>query len=83
MKSIKEFVNEAYINYWMVVDYDTDVTYLVAASTIDEAKSLVENASHGNVKSLGAWLINDLVKTKTACIVYDSDMVKIKGDKKF
>lgn len=83
MKDIKEFVNEARINYWMVVDYDTDVTYLVAATTIDEAKSLVENTTHGNAKSLSAWLINDLFKTKSTRIVYDSDMVKVKGDKKF
>ena len=83
MKDIKEFVNEARINYWMVVDHDTDVTYLVAATTIDEAKSLVENVTHGNIKALSAWLINDLFKTKSSRIVYDSDMVKVKGDKKF
>ena len=83
MKDIKEFVNEARINYWMVVDHDTDVTYLVAATTIDEAKSLVENVTHGNIKALSAWLINDLFKTKSLRIVYDSDMVKVKGDKKF
>lgn len=83
MKDIKEFVNEARINYWMVVDYDTDVTHLVAATTIDEAKSLVENVTHGNIKALSAWLINDLFKTKSSRIVYDSDMVKVKGDKKF
>ena len=88
MKDIREIINEniineSRINYWMVVDYDTDVTYLVAASTIDEAKSLVENASRGNSEALSAWLINDLFKTKSSRIVYDSDMVKVKGDKKF
>ena len=88
MKDIREIlnentINESRINYWMVVDYDTDVTYLVAASTIDEAKSLVENTLHGNSVALSAWLINDLFKAKSSRIVYDSDMVKIEGDKKF
>ena len=88
MKDIREIINEntineSRINYWMVVDYDTDVTYLVAAATIDEAKSLVENASRGNGEALSAWLINDLFKTKSPRIVYDSDAVKVKGDKKY
>lgn len=83
MKNLKEMINEARINYWMVVDYDTNMTYLVAASTIDEAKSLVEGVTHGDIKALGAWLINDLFKTKSSRIVYDSNMVKVKGDKKY
>ena len=83
MKNLKEMINEARINYWMVVDYDTNITYLVAASTIDEAKTLVEGVTHGDIKALGAWLINDLFKTKSSRIVYDSNMVKVKGDKKY
>lgn len=89
MKDIKEFIsetpiNEARMNYWMVVNYDTEVTYLVAATTIEEAKGLVENVSGADPdKVLSAWLINDLTKTKEPRIVYDSDMVRIKGDKKY
>ena len=93
MKDIKEFINEASnkagminearMNYWMVVNYDTEVTYLVAANTIEEAKSLVENTTGADSdKVLSAWLINDLTKVKEPKIVYDSDMVRIKGDKK-
>lgn len=82
-EQLEKSLNEARINYWMVVDHDTDVTFLVAATTIDEAKSLVETATHGNIKALSAWLINDLFKTKSSRIVYDSDMVKVKGDKKY
>ena len=82
MKNITNFIAEARINYWMVVNYDTDVTFLVAASTIEEAKELVENATGDDPKELGAWLINDLTKVKEPRIVFDSDMVKTKGDKK-
>lgn len=88
MKNIKDLIigytiNEARINYWMVVNHDTNSTFLVAATTIDEAKNLVVNASGNDLKELSAWLINDLTKTKESRIVYDSDMVKVKGDKKF
>ena len=83
MKNIIEMINEARMNYWMVVNYDTEVTYLVAANTIEEAKSLVENTTGADPdKVLSAWLINDLTKVKEPKIVYDSDMVRIKGDKK-
>ena len=76
-------INEARMNYWMVVNYDTEVTYLVAANTIEEAKSLVENTTGvDSDKVLSAWLINDLTKVKEPKIVYDSNMVRIKGDKK-
>ena len=84
MKNLTEMINEARMNYWMVVNYDTEVTYLVAASTIEEAKELVGNISGVDPdKVLSAWLINDLTKVKESKIVYDSDMVRIKGDKKY
>lgn len=84
MKNITEMINEARMNYWMVVNYDTEVTYLVAAATIEEAKGLVENVTGADPdKVLSAWLINDLTKVKEPRIVYDSDMVRVKGDKKY
>ena len=84
MKNITEMINEARMNYWMIVNYDTEVTYLVAATTIEEAKGLVENVTGVDPdKVLSAWLINDLIKVKEPKIVYDSDMVRIKGDKKY
>ena len=83
MKDITEMINEARMNYWMVVNYDTEVTYLVAATTIEEAKEIVGNAYGVDPdKVLSAWLINDLTKVKEPRIVYDSDTVRVKGDKK-
>ena len=76
-------VNEAKINYWMLVDVDEGETYLVTASTLEEAKELVESVNNGDIKSIFGWLINDLTKINSSKIVYDSTMIKSKGDKKY
>ena len=82
-ESITNSINEAKINYWMIVNVDTDTSFLVAASTLEEAKELVENATCDDEKELFGWLINDLTKIKEPKIVFDSDMIKSKGDKKY
>lgn len=82
-ESITNSINEAKINYWMIVNVDTDTSFLVAASTLEEAKELVENATGDDEKELFGWLINDLIKVKEPKIVFDSDMIKSKGDKKY
>ena len=82
-ESITNSINEAKINYWMIVNVDTDTSFLVAASTLEEAKELVENATGDDEKELFGWLINDLTKIKEPKIVFDSDMIKSKGDKKY
>lgn len=82
-ESITNSINEAKINYWMLVDVDEGETYLVAASTLEEAKELVETVNGSDIKAIFGWLINDLTKIKSPKIVYDSLMIKSKGDKKY
>ena len=82
-ESITNSINEAKINYWMIVDVDENESYLVAASTLEEAKELVETVNGSDIKAIFGWLINDLTKIKEPKIVYDSTMIKSKGDKKY
>lgn len=89
MKNITEFINNTIVNetilnearmkYWMVLDVDTDVSYLVSASSLEEAKSMV--AQVAGESELAGWLVE--LGVKEPRIIMDSDMIKTKGDKKY
>ena len=81
MNNINNFlhktINEAKLNLWMVVDTENNVTYIVSAETLEDAKELVPSDNE-----LIAWNITQL-KAKDSRVLVDSDMIKSKGDKKY
>ena len=84
MKTIQNTLNEAILNearmkYWMVLNVDTEVSYLVSAGSLEEAKSMV--AQVAGESELAGWLVE--LGVKEPRIIMDSDMIKTKGDKKY
>ena len=70
-------INEAAMQFWFVTDVDKGCSYVVCASTMDEAKSIIPSDGEKT-----AWLLK-LKKTNEPTILFDSDQVKSYGDKKW
>lgn len=83
MTNLKEYINEARLQVWMIYCSDSDITYLVSATDLESAKSLVA-ATGASESSLSGWLVSDMIKKSSSpAILVDSDMIKVKGDKKY
>lgn len=83
MNNLKEYVNEARLQLWMICSTESDMTYLVSAADLESAKSLVSSTGVSE-SSLSGWLVSNMIKkVSSPVILVDSDMIKSKGDKKY
>lgn len=85
-EKINSVLNEAKSSLWMIYSGDSGCTYLVSASTLEEAKSLVIPVDGVEDPSgISGWLLDGIIKSAkgTSRILVDTDEIKSKGDKKY
>ena len=77
MKDITTSINEAAMQFWFVTNIDSGVSYIVCADSMDAAKAIIPDSGEKL-----AWMLK-LKKTTTPTIMFDSEQVKMYGDKKW
>lgn len=83
-EQLKNSLNEAKSDLWMIYSKKSGTTYFVCAASLDNAKNLVSKPDGAEPDDLIGWYMNKLVKSKDSSrIIMDTNMMQSEGDKKY